>query len=713
MKTLLSALIAGALLFYSFGTSAAPFEQVPQTHLAHPELGAPLVGPLSSKAMHELVHLRTGHSRVILNSDQTTQYSSVPMHYQAEDGFWLSVQYELTERDGSWTFPSQNPLFSFSRQDGHLSVLSEGHELPLQWGNPRLLLVDESSDGLELIAQAGPHARVTDANVLKRLDQPEGIDIQHRFFMTALVSEFMIHDPAVFGPSFEALVIEKDLELPSGFGLELTTGEGGASRGIIIRDGQGIPVFAIHPPVASDDGEVNPKLRSQLWPYEAALSYEAIDDSRYTIRIELSAEWISQVERNFPLVVRSVSTVENTETMHSCYTPQFHQSALTVEVPQGQTVLWTDFEYDFVAINDGWTEDQRSYVSGPVGQTSVVSGSGNNEGTQTYSVNNSEIGNVESTGQIEFVFHASRVWGGSGCNASYNFINRRLVSVTHGTIEYGDGPVLINEYSASNRSIPDSFGRFEDWIELHNADPDHFYNLEGYYLSNDVEDPTKWQITNGVIPPGGHIIVFASQRDISSGMVQHASFNLTQLRPDQIVLADPQGVVLEVHEMHVTQVDHSYGRVADGSDDWGLFVAPTPGGTNQNAFTGYASRPSFDLESGAYQGPVTLTMESAGVNEQIRYTTDGSTPTLASSLYTAPIDLDQTTVVRARAFSDDPDFQPGFIETRTYLIDEEFTLPIFSFSGDQDLLDLFGGNQALRPLGILRGRWPIHRREFR
>lgn len=117
----------------------------------------------------------------------------------------------------------------------------------------------------------------------------------------------------------------------------------------------------------------------------------------------------------------------------------------------------------------------------------------------------------------------------------------------------------------------DGFNRNEDWIELFNSSPDTYFNLAGYYLSNNSNNPTKWQIQNGVIPPNSRVLIFCSNRDISSGTVLHANFDLTQTDADEVVLSDPSGTVLESHAMFITQTNHSAGRTSDGAATWSVF----------------------------------------------------------------------------------------------------------------------------------------------
>jgi hypothetical protein len=62
-----------------------------------------------------------------------------------------------------------------------------------------------------------------------------------------------------------------------------------------------------------------------------------------------------------------------------------------------------------------------------------------------------------------------------------------------------------------------------------------------------------------------------------------------------------------------------------------------------------AATPSFNPPAGAYAGTQMVTIGSSTAGATIRFTTDGSAPTAASPLYSAPIAIGRTTTVRAVA----------------------------------------------------------------
>ena len=56
--------------------------------------------------------------------------------------------------------------------------------------------------------------------------------------------------------------------------------------------------------------------------------------------------------------------------------------------------------------------------------------------------------------------------------------------------------VVINEYSAANYdNYQDNYLNYEDWIELYNTGATAI-DLNGYYLSDKDNNPTKWQFTS-------------------------------------------------------------------------------------------------------------------------------------------------------------------------------------------------------------------------
>ena len=255
--------------------------------------------------------------------------------------------------------------------------------------------------------------------------------------------------------------------------------------------------------------------------------------------------------------------------------------------------------------------------------------------------------------------------------------------------------IVINEYSCSNMTgMTDNFGQREDWIELYNA-TGAAIDLTGYYLSDKASNLTKWQIPSGSIPANGFKVVIASKRDLVNGTQLHPNFNLKQTRGEWIILTNPLGNVMDsIKIVHMTKADHSVGRSTNGAIDWKLFTTPTPGANNVGAQNFYEPKPVMSLAPGFYPGPRSVTITCSNPTATIRYTTNGSDPTAASTVYSGPIAINATTVVRAKAFGTN---LPSFNETNTYFIGVNHSIPVVSVSGQQ-VATLLGGSQ-IEPQG--------------
>src|ERR1019366_6431068 len=62
-----------------------------------------------------------------------------------------------------------------------------------------------------------------------------------------------------------------------------------------------------------------------------------------------------------------------------------------------------------------------------------------------------------------------------------------------------------------------------------------------------------------------------------------------------------------------------------------------------------AAAPKFSVKPGAYSAAVTLKIKDSTREAVIYYTTDGWTPTVASTRYMGPITIDSTTTLQAIA----------------------------------------------------------------
>ncbi|MBK7096909.1 MAG: CotH kinase family protein [Saprospiraceae bacterium] len=267
------------------------------------------------------------------------------------------------------------------------------------------------------------------------------------------------------------------------------------------------------------------------------------------------------------------------------------------------------------------------------------------------------------------------------------------------------GQVVINEYSASNlRSYPDNYGKYEDWIELYNPGAQTL-DISGWYLSDKESKPKKWKIPAGtVIQAKGFIIFWTSGRDESGDGHFHTNFKFTQTDGDEfVVLANKSGTIIEKYPLTLTRLTHSVCKKTDGDTQLMVCTEPTPGYSNNNSpkYKGYTPKPMINGTAGFYKDSVKVSVqEIAGY--MIRYTLDGSMPNSDSPLFQGNLKIKNTSILKVRCFSSDPAILPGFIDFKTIFINEPTsTLPIFSVSGGEDVIQLAEGQRELNPIASI------------
>jgi len=105
--------------------------------------------------------------------------------------------------------------------------------------------------------------------------------------------------------------------------------------------------------------------------------------------------------------------------------------------------------------------------------------------------------------------------------------------------------------------------------------------LDGMYLTDNLSEPTKWQIPAGTtIPPGGYLLVWCDE-DTGQGPL-HAGFKLNRDGEEIGLFADDAhgNVPLDSIVFGPQQENVSYGRRPDGADTWDFLSPPTPGTGN-------------------------------------------------------------------------------------------------------------------------------------
>jgi hypothetical protein len=256
--------------------------------------------------------------------------------------------------------------------------------------------------------------------------------------------------------------------------------------------------------------------------------------------------------------------------------------------------------------------------------------------------------------------------------------------------------LVINEFMASNNSasgIHDPFGDYDDWIEIHNYG-DTPIDLAGMFLTDDLGNPTKWQIPSGFpsqtkIAANGYLVFWADDETTEGPL--HTNFKLSG-SGEEIGLFDTDGITpIDTIVFGEQTTNIAYGRDPNIIDNWRFFPSPTPGAINNGAYLGEIDNVEFSHKRGFYtsSSPFNLTIACVTPGANIYYTTDGRSPVIGevntptSIRYTTPIAVNSTKFIRAAATK--TGWMPSRTETNTYVFDAnsyQKSIPIMAIVGD-------------------------------
>lgn len=259
--------------------------------------------------------------------------------------------------------------------------------------------------------------------------------------------------------------------------------------------------------------------------------------------------------------------------------------------------------------------------------------------------------------------------------------------------------VVLNEVCSKNdHLLLDEDGDKSDWIELYNSSTYAYLNLEGYALSDDDTKPRQWLFPNIVLPLGGHLLVWASEKN-RVGTQLHTNFKISQ-EGEAVVLFAPNGTVQDRIVVPYLAPDYSHGRSSDGSSDWVCFDQASPSADNQTGHSlAYCALPLplCNHPEGFYNQSLDLVLSSPVAGAEIHYTTNGAVPTLNSPLYTDTLRIDTTFVLRAQAYAQG--FRASGVLTQTFWFNQVSSrLPIVSLVSDPRLL--FSADTGIFVLGL-------------
>ncbi len=196
----------------------------------------------------------------------------------------------------------------------------------------------------------------------------------------------------------------------------------------------------------------------------------------------------------------------------------------------------------------------------------------------------------------------------------------------------GNGLVINEMLSQGISPIKDEDNSDQDWIELYNGTASPI-NLNQYGLTDVITDPFKWRFPGVVINPNSYLLVWASGKNRVAPQL-HTNFKIDKDGED-IVLTKPDGSAVDALPPTLIPLNASYGRIPDGGSTFVIFSVTTPGTTNANGSTVVVDPPVFSVPGGFYTTAQQVALSSSTPGSVIRYTLDGSEPTVTSTVFSA------------------------------------------------------------------------------
>ncbi len=231
-------------------------------------------------------------------------------------------------------------------------------------------------------------------------------------------------------------------------------------------------------------------------------------------------------------------------------------------------------------------------------------------------------------------------------------------------------PIIINEVAVYCGE--DEF----DWVEIKNVSQDPV-SLEAFYLSDDEDDYTRWQLPARVLGAGELFVIYCAGEEADSLNDLHADFSIGADRERLFLYSEAMGV-MDYVSLHDIPLFGSMGRMP-GENGFFYFETVSPAYENAGGMRRISESPIALSKDGIFEDISSVTVELNG-NGTIHYTIDGSYPTAASAVYTGPITVDKTCVVRAISVEDGA--IPGRPLTLSYIINEGHSLPVISLVAD-------------------------------
>lgn len=199
--------------------------------------------------------------------------------------------------------------------------------------------------------------------------------------------------------------------------------------------------------------------------------------------------------------------------------------------------------------------------------------------------------------------------------------------------------LIINEICTNNFSnYSDEYGNYYNWIEIYNPTAEKI-SLTGYQIT-DSSRKNKFTFGNSVLEAGDYLTLFFTEELMQNEVgTLYTGYEIKD--EAQLFLLDEKKNVIDYVKTPLLEANEVYARINNG--EWQI-QASTPLESNDGQEKIFRTslistmNPIFSKASGFYDEPFEITISlQGGVEADIYYTIDGSTPTRESAKYEKPI----------------------------------------------------------------------------
>ena len=258
-----------------------------------------------------------------------------------------------------------------------------------------------------------------------------------------------------------------------------------------------------------------------------------------------------------------------------------------------------------------------------------------------------------------------------------------------------------------NWEYPDS------WVEIYNP-TDMRVSMNGWALGNTANFASAYPLSL-TIAPKGHVVIPCD----NTGRKNCPDFRLESDSKGLLCLFDKYGNLVDYLIYPIMAAPNiAYGRITDGSDEWGWEKKATPAYPNEGGHFGIVlPDPEFSIDGCLMKdtetATVTLTMPTWTTlpeDTRIYVTFDGSEPTVESMSGTElEFDITQTTILRAKLTSSEA-LRPRAVTQSFIYHPRETPFPVISVVGDDrdfydSIIGMYSAKKNYSNLENFRHNW--------